>query len=108
MSHPLAAVSEVVKKSDAQTSPVFARRLLDCVAKVRWLKSSPGFRLHTMETQWDGISPKGELLLNPLLVKALGHCVDFVIFHALCPWGCQEQCPLTLRRFFAEESVPDS
>ena len=63
---------------------VFARRLSDCIAKVRWLKSNPGFRLLTMKTQWGSCSPKGELLLNPLLVKAPGHCVDYVIFHELC------------------------
>jgi hypothetical protein len=37
-----------------------------------------------MKTQWGSCSPKGELLLNPLLVKAPGHCVDYVIFHELC------------------------
>jgi hypothetical protein len=63
---------------------VFTRRLADCVAKVRWLKAEPGFRLLTMKTQWGSCSPKGELLLNPLLVKAPGHCVDYVIFHELC------------------------
>jgi predicted metal-dependent hydrolase len=63
---------------------VFARRLSDCVAKVRWLNADPGFRLLTMKTQWGSCSPKGKLLLNPLLVKAPGHCVDYVIFHELC------------------------
>ena len=62
----------------------FARRLADCVAKLRWLKVDPGFRLLTMKTQWGSCSPRGELLLNPLLVKAPGHCVDYVIFHELC------------------------
>lgn len=62
---------------------VFTRRLAECVAKVSWLKADPGFRLLTMKTQWGSCSPKGELLLNPLLVKAPGHCVDYVIFHEL-------------------------
>lgn len=60
---------------------VFDRRLADCVAKVPWLKAVPRFRLLTMRTQWGSCSPKGELLLNPLLVKAPGHCVEYVIFH---------------------------
>ncbi|MDO9225303.1 MAG: SprT family zinc-dependent metalloprotease [Pseudomonadota bacterium] len=63
---------------------VFARRLADCAAKVPWLKTAPNFRLLTMRTQWGSCSPKGELLLNPLLVKAPGQCVDYVIFHELC------------------------
>lgn len=63
---------------------VFTRRLADCTAKVRWLKADPGFRLLMMKTQWGSCSPKGGLLLNPLLVKAPGHCVDYVIFHELC------------------------
>jgi predicted metal-dependent hydrolase len=63
---------------------VFTRRLADCAAKVRWLKADPGFRLLMMRTQWGSCSPKGELLLNPLLVKAPGHCVDYVIVHELC------------------------
>lgn len=63
---------------------VFARRLADCVGKVRWLKAAPALRLLTMKTQWGSCSPKGELVLNPLLVKAPGYCVDYVIFHELC------------------------
>ena len=63
---------------------VFTRRLADCAAQVQWLKADPGFRLLMMKTQWGSCSPKGGLLLNPLLVKAPGHCVDYVIFHELC------------------------
>lgn len=63
---------------------VFARRVAATVEKARWLKTEPGFRLLRMKTQWGSCSPKGELLLNPLLVKAPGHCVDYVISHELC------------------------
>lgn len=63
---------------------VFSRCLADCIATVGWLKANAGFRLLTMKTQWGSCSPKGELLLNPLLVKAPGHCIDYVIFHELC------------------------
>ncbi len=37
-----------------------------------------------MRTQWGSCSPNGELLLNPQLVKAPRHCIDYVIFHELC------------------------
>lgn len=63
---------------------VFARRIAACAAKASWIKATPGFRLLTMRTQWGSCSPKGELLLNPHLVKAPGPCSDYVIFHELC------------------------
>ena len=63
---------------------VFARRIATCAAKASWIKTTPGFRLLTMRTQWGSCSPKGELLLNPHLVKAPGPCADYVIFHELC------------------------
>jgi predicted metal-dependent hydrolase len=63
---------------------VFTRRLADCVARVQWLKADPKLRLLMMKTQWGSCSPKGELLLNPVLIKAPRYCVDYVIFHELC------------------------
>ena len=63
---------------------VFAKRIAECATKVPWLKTVPGFRMLTMRTQWGSCSRKGDLVLNPLLVKAPGPCVDYVIFHELC------------------------
>lgn len=63
---------------------VFARRITGCAAKTPWVKAIPGFRILTMRTQWGSCSPKGDLVLNPLLVKAPGPCIDYVIFHELC------------------------
>ena len=63
---------------------VFCRRMVECVANVRWLKTVPMFRLLNMRTQWGSCSPKGEVLFNPQLVKAPRHCVDYVILHELC------------------------
>lgn len=63
---------------------VFARRVAACAAKAPWVKTAPGFRLRTMRIQWGSCSPKGDLLLNPLLAKASGPCIDYVIFHELC------------------------
>lgn len=84
---------------------VFTRHLADCVAKVRWLKSDPGFRLLTMKTQWGSCSPKGELLLNPLLVKAPSYCVDYVIFHELCHLNEHNHSPRFYR--LLSNLVPD-
>lgn len=63
---------------------VFTRRIAACAAKASWIKTTPDFRLLAMRTQWGSCSPKGELLLNPHLVKAPGPCADYVIFHELC------------------------
>lgn len=63
---------------------VFAKRLAECAKQVPWLKSCPSFRLLAMRTQWGSCSPNGNLVLNPLLVKAPGPCVNYVIFHELC------------------------
>jgi predicted metal-dependent hydrolase len=67
-----------------RAADVFARRIANCAARTPWLKTTPGFRKLTMRTQWGSCSPKGDLLLNPLLVKAPGPCIDYVIFHELC------------------------
>lgn len=84
---------------------VFARRLADCAARVKWLKAKPGFRLLTMKTQWGSCSPKGEILLNPLLVKAPSQCIDYVIFHELCHLKEHNHSP----RFYSllEALMPD-
>jgi predicted metal-dependent hydrolase len=63
---------------------VFARRLAEVGAQARWLKALPAFRVVSMRTQWGSCSPKGELLLNPHLVKAPRTCIDYVISHELC------------------------
>lgn len=67
-----------------RAADVFSRRLESCVAKAPWIKTTPDFRLLTMRKQWGSCSPKGELVLNPILVKAPGQCVEYVIFHELC------------------------
>lgn len=63
---------------------VFSRRIAACVARAPWVKTVPVFRLLAMRTQWGSCSPRGELLLNPALVKAPGPCVDYVICHEMC------------------------
>ncbi|MDK9724553.1 MAG: M48 family metallopeptidase [Sterolibacteriaceae bacterium MAG5] len=67
-----------------RATDVFARRIAACAERAAWVKTTPGFRLLTMRTQWGSCSPQGGLLLNPLLVKAPGPCVDYVICHELC------------------------
>lgn len=63
---------------------VFARRLAELAPRLPWLSGVPNFRLLNMRTQWGSCSPSGELVLNPLLVKAARVCIDYVIYHELC------------------------
>jgi predicted metal-dependent hydrolase len=37
-----------------------------------------------MKKQWGSCSPRGNILLNPHLVKAPRECIDYVILHELC------------------------
>jgi predicted metal-dependent hydrolase len=63
---------------------VFARVLADLAPRIRLSQSFPPWRLLSMRTQWGSCSPKGELLLNPHLVRAPRACIEYVIAHELC------------------------
>ena len=63
---------------------VFAERLNAQLPKASCVKSTPSFRLMTMQKQWGSCSAKGNLILNPHLVKAPKECIDYVILHELC------------------------
>ncbi len=63
---------------------VFDRRLDEVVTRTLWVKEKPSFRLLSMQTQWGSCSPKGQLTLNPHLVKAPRECIDYVLLHELC------------------------
>ena len=70
-------------KAHAKTT--FQRRLELLVEQVPWArKSPPKVRLLTMKRQWGSCSPKGDVILNPHLVKAPRDCIDYVILHELC------------------------
>jgi len=63
---------------------VFDRRLEEVVSKTLWVSDKPSIRLLSMQTQWGSCSPKGQLTLNPHLVKAPNECIDYVLLHELC------------------------
>jgi predicted metal-dependent hydrolase len=37
-----------------------------------------------LQKRWGSCTPKGTILLNPELVQAPGHCIDYVVIHELC------------------------
>jgi predicted metal-dependent hydrolase len=63
---------------------VFAARICDMLAALRWRSAPPPLRLQAMKTQWGSCSPTGKITLNPWLVKAPWDCIDYVILHELC------------------------
>jgi predicted metal-dependent hydrolase len=44
----------------------------------------PKLRLLRMPKRWGSCTAKGEILLNPELIKAPGLCIEYVIVHELC------------------------
>ena len=52
-------------------------------ASLPWMKERPPFRLLEMTKQWGSCSPKGEIIVNPHLIKAPRPCVDYVLVHEM-------------------------
>jgi predicted metal-dependent hydrolase len=63
---------------------VFHERLAALLPKATWVTVIPSFRVMAMKKQWGSCSSKGNLMLNPHLVKAPKECIDYVILHELC------------------------
>lgn len=43
-----------------------------------------GFIIRQMPTRWGSCTPKGKIILNPVLIKAPKGCIEYVIVHELC------------------------
>lgn len=63
---------------------IFHERLAELLPKTTWVQTMPSFRVMAMKKQWGSCSTKGNLMLNPHLVKAPKECIDYVILHELC------------------------
>lgn len=63
---------------------VSRERLEALIHKALWVNNNPSLKLMTMKKQWGSCSNKGNLILNPHLVKAPKECIDYVILHELC------------------------
>ena len=68
----------------ARAKHIFHERLSALLPKTTWVKEVPNFRVLPMTKQWGSCSIKGNLMLNPHLVKAPKECIDYVILHELC------------------------
>ena len=63
---------------------VFYERLAELLPQATWVKGIPSVRILAMQKQWGSCSAKGNLMLNPHLIKAPKECIDYVILHELC------------------------
>lgn len=63
---------------------IFHERLNIMLKKTLWVDTLPHIKLLSMQTQWGNCSVKGNLTLNPNLIKASKECIDYVILHELC------------------------
>ena len=63
---------------------IFAERLDLVLPKASWVMGTPSFRLIAMKKQWGSCSSKGNLIINPHLIRAPKECIDYVILHELC------------------------
>ena len=63
---------------------IFHQRIAELLPQATWVTGIPSFRVLPMTKQWGSCSAKGDLMLNPHLVKAPKECIDYVILHELC------------------------
>ena len=63
---------------------IFHERLSELLPQATWVKGIPSFRVLPMAKQWGSCSAKGNLMLNPHLIKAPKESIDYVILHELC------------------------
>lgn len=61
----------------------FDRRLAAWEKRLPWVHTRSPFRLQKMEKRWGSCTPKGEIILNPHLIKAPRDCIDYVLLHEL-------------------------
>ena len=94
-------LSQSDSELDAEERAVLIKRLIDdwyknkfrsisrerleaLIHKASWVKNNPSLKFVMMRKQWGSCSTKGNLILNPHLVKAPKECIDYVILHELC------------------------
>lgn len=63
----------------------FAEIAEPLIVRFKKYKVEPkGIYLQNMKTRWGSCTPKGRIILNPELIKAPKHCIEYVIIHELC------------------------
>jgi predicted metal-dependent hydrolase len=65
---------------------IFKERYTYCTQLVSpyQINHDRGIELRSMLKRWGSYTPTGKIFLNPLLISAPKHCIDYVIIHELC------------------------
>ena len=61
-----------------------SKKLSETSERLSWTNAPPPLRLMRMRSQWGSCSPEGSICLNPALIRAPRHCIEYVILHELC------------------------
>jgi predicted metal-dependent hydrolase len=59
-------------------------KVTEVCSRLTWVSAPPPWKLMRMKTQWGSCSPEGTIYLNPALVRAPRHCIEYVVLHELC------------------------
>ena len=84
ISDPVAVRRRLTQWYRAKATAHFSRKLAELVERIDEIDTVPDFQLLAMEKQWGSCSPAGRLSLNPALIKAPVHCIEYVLLHELC------------------------
>ncbi|MBY8977393.1 M48 family metallopeptidase [Rhodobacteraceae bacterium NNCM2] len=61
----------------------FNRRVHELSKRLPWVAEPPSIKLMEMARQWGNCSPRGQIVLNPHLIKAPRDGIDYVLIHEL-------------------------
>ncbi|MBD3572816.1 M48 family peptidase [Brevundimonas diminuta] len=83
----------------------FNVRTARLAASLPWVSAPPPVKLLKMKRYWGSCSPCGSITLNPALIKAPIHCVEYVLLHELCHLSEHNHSP----RFYGllDRHMPD-
>ena len=69
---------------DDRATEYLSTKFSEISGRLTWTKACPPLKLMRMKTQWGSCSPEGAIYLNPALIRAPRHCIEYVIVHELC------------------------
>ena len=69
---------------DVRAGEYLSNKFSEISGRLDWVDARPPLKLMRMRTQWGSCSPDGVILLNPALIRAPRHCIEYVILHELC------------------------